>query len=77
MKAIQITVDEGLLARLDRDPEVKRLGRSEVLRRAADAYLRRQRKRTVAEAYRLAYGEGKTPLDDLEGWDEEGVWPEA
>lgn len=77
MKAIQITVDDELLTRLDRDPEVKRLGRSEVLRRAADAYLRRQRKRTVAEAYRLAYGGGKTPLDEIEGWDEEGVWPEA
>jgi len=75
MKAIQITVDDRLLARLDRDPEVKRLGRSAVLRRAAEAYLRDRRKADVADAYRRAYG-GRRGALDLEGWAEEGVWPE-
>ena len=77
MKAIQITVDDALLARLDRDPEVKRAGRSAVFRRAVDLYLRRERKRAVADAYRRAYGAGRTPADELDGWDEEAVWPEA
>ena len=76
MKAIQITVDEALLDRLDRDPDVKQLGRSAVFRRAVDAYLKRQRKRAVAEAYRQAYAGGKASLADLGGWDEEGEWPE-
>src|SRR5206468_3916155 len=58
MKAIQITVDDRLLARLDRDPEVKQFGRSAVFRRAAEAYLRRRGKARVAEAYRRAYGRG-------------------
>ena len=41
MKAMQMTIDEQLLARLDADDEVRRDGRSAVIRRAIDAYLRR------------------------------------
>ena len=75
MKAIQITVDEAFLARFDRDPEVKHLGRSAVLRRAAEAYLRDRRKKAIAAAYRQAY---KKPgnLNELDGWSAEGQWPE-
>ncbi|MGH9256886.1 MAG: ribbon-helix-helix protein, CopG family [Vicinamibacterales bacterium] len=76
MKAIQITVDDRLLARLDADPEVKRLGRSAVFRRAVEAYLSRRRKSTIADAYRRAYGASPGPGDELEGWAGEGVWPE-
>ena len=76
MKAIQITVDDGLLARLDADPEVKRLGRSAVFRHAVDAYLRQRRKRALADAYRQAYGKGDGPRRELEGWADEGIWPE-
>jgi metal-responsive CopG/Arc/MetJ family transcriptional regulator len=75
MKAIQITVDDALLARLDRDPEVKRLGRSAVFRRAVDAYLQQRRKTAIADAYRTAYGRRGAPRD-LENWADEGVWPE-
>jgi metal-responsive CopG/Arc/MetJ family transcriptional regulator len=74
MKAIQITVDERLLATLDADEEVKRDGRSAVLRRAAAAYLRRKRRASIAEAYKRGYGQGTDP--DIEGWADEGVWPD-
>ena len=50
MKAIQITFDEDLLEELDRDPEVRREGRSVVLRRAAFDYLRRKRRSAIAAA---------------------------
>jgi metal-responsive CopG/Arc/MetJ family transcriptional regulator len=74
MKPIQITLDDGLLARLDADPEVQRDGRSAVLRRAAEEYLRRRRKRVVAEQYARAYqGSGAS---GFEGWEDEGQWPE-
>ena len=75
MKAIQITLDERLLVRLDADEEVKRDGRSAVLRRAVADYLRKKRRVAVADAYRRGYG--KHPSDvDLAGWTDEGVWTE-
>lgn len=74
MKAIQITVDDRLLARLDRDPEVKRLGRSAVFRQAVEAYLKARRRTAIAERYRRAYGRGAPR--ELDGWVEEGTWPE-
>ena len=76
MKAIQITVDERLLARLDADPEAKRSGRSAVFRRAVDEYLRRRRRHLIAESYRAAYGAKPGLGREWEGWDEEGAWPE-
>jgi metal-responsive CopG/Arc/MetJ family transcriptional regulator len=76
MKGIQITVDEKLLARLDADSEVRRYGRSAVLRRAAEEYLRRGRKRALASQYAKAYG-GKAGLGaEFAGWEDEGSWPE-
>lgn len=73
MKAVQITLDEKLLAELDADDEVKRDGRSAVLRRAAIDYLRRKRSASIREAYRRGYGSG---AEDLAGWTDEAVWPE-
>ena len=74
MKPIQVTFDERLLKQLDADPEVKRHGRSLVLRKAAYDYLRRKRRTEIAEAYRKAYGKKGAP--ELEGWADEGSWPE-
>ena len=76
MKAIQITLDEGLLARLDAHEEVRREGRSAVLRRAADEYLRRHRKRAIAEQYAKAYGANPDLGAEFIGWEDEGAWPE-
>ena len=75
MKAIQVTFDERLLARLDRDEEVRRDGRSAVLRRAVDQYLSRRRSDRIAAAYRKAYA-GRAADNDLAGWEDEGAWPE-
>ena len=75
MKPIQLLIDEPLLRRLDADDEVKQVGRSEVLRRAAAAYLRRSRVRRVAEAYRKAYAGGGGLGEDWAGWEDEGAWP--
>jgi metal-responsive CopG/Arc/MetJ family transcriptional regulator len=75
MKPIQILIDEPLLRRLDSDEEVRRVGRSAVLRRAAAEYLRRSWTKRVAEAYRRAYT-GKDGLgEEFAGWEDEGSWP--
>jgi metal-responsive CopG/Arc/MetJ family transcriptional regulator len=76
MKAIQITLDEALLARLDADDEVRREGRSAVLRRAADEYLRKRRKRAIADQYAKAYGPRPGLGVEFGGWEDEGLWPE-
>lgn len=68
-------MDEDLLKRLDRDWEVRREGRSAVLRRAAAEYLRRSSARRVAAAYRKAYGAGSGLGSDFSGWEGEGTWP--
>ena len=68
-------MDDDLLARLDRDDEVQRDGRSAVLRRAADLYLRQRRAGSISAAYRRAYT-GDAGLDrEFAGWEQEGVWP--
>jgi metal-responsive CopG/Arc/MetJ family transcriptional regulator len=77
MKAIQITVDQRWLARLDADPEVQEAGRSAVFRRAVDAYLRQRRKERIAEAYRRGYARGSKVEKEFEGWTEEGAWSDA
>ena len=76
MKPIQILIDEPLLARLDAHEDVRRDGRSAVLRRAAAEYLRRHRARAVAEAYRRAYGKHKGLGEEYRGWPGEAAWPE-
>ena len=76
MKAIQVTLDDELLARLDADEEVRRDGRSAVLRRAADEYLRRRRQRAIADQYNKAYGTGAGIAEEFDSWTDQGVWPE-
>jgi hypothetical protein len=77
MKPVQVLFDEALLRRLDADEDVRRLGRSAVLRRMAAQYLRSRRARKTAEAYRRAY-RGRDGLgDEFRGWEGEGAWPET
>ena len=76
MKPIQVTLDEDLLARLDADEEVRREGRSAVLRRAAEEYLRKRRKRAIADQYANAYGAKPSLGAEFDGWEDEGSWPE-
>lgn len=75
MKAIQITVDERLLAKLDSDDEVRREGRSAVIRRALAEYLSKKRRSAIASAYHRGYKKYPT-TNDLAGWAGEGVWPD-
>jgi Ribbon-helix-helix protein, copG family len=76
MKAVQVLFDEPLLRRLDADEEVRELGRSAVLRRAAAEYLRRRRAKRVSELYQRAYSKSGGLGDEFEGWERQGTWPE-
>ena len=76
MKAIQVTFDEALLERLDKNPAVRERGRSAVLREAAADYLKRQDAEEVARRYRAGYCDTSSLDDEFEGWAAEGAWPE-
>lgn len=76
MRAVQITFEEGLLSRLDEDEDVKRLGRSAVVRNLVDEFLRRKREARIDESYRRGYADSGGLGPEFEGWEEEGQWPE-
>ena len=68
-------MDEELLAVLDEDEEVRRSGRSKVLRRLVSAYLESRCEARLDAQYREGYGDDPRVSEELEGWDEEGSWP--
>jgi predicted transcriptional regulator len=75
MKPIQVLIDEALLTELDADDEVRREGRSAVLRRAVRDYLKRRRRQSIARQYRNAYAERQGLGNEFEGWEKQGEWP--
>ena len=75
MKSVQISFDEALLDRLDRDPAVRKQGRSAVLREAAAAYLKRREAEEIASRYQAGYRDVAALDDELEGWAGSGTWP--
>ncbi|MDE2869494.1 MAG: ribbon-helix-helix protein, CopG family [Chloroflexota bacterium] len=77
MKAIQVTFEEALLERLDRDPAVRERGRSAVLREAAATYLARKDAEDIALRYRAGYDDADALGAELAGWTREGVWPQV
>ncbi len=76
MKPIQIMMDRELLEDLDDMEEVKRDGRSAVLRRAATEYVLRRRNELIRERYQRAYGDREGICGEYEGWEDQGAWPE-
>ncbi len=74
MKAIQISIDENLLERLDSYPEAGRRGRSAVIREAVAAYLARKESEAIDRAYQEAYGPNPPEFDS--DWEKEAVWLE-
>jgi len=76
MRAVQFTIDEALLRRIDADREAKELGRSAFLRRAVEHYLRQKRAGEIRNAYRRGYG-SKPPSENEFAVDPEALaWPE-
>jgi metal-responsive CopG/Arc/MetJ family transcriptional regulator len=75
MKAIQVMLDEDLLARLDESEEVRQEGRSAVLRRAATEYLESRQREAISAQYWKAYAEDPGLGKEFEGWEDQGSWP--
>lgn len=75
MKAIQVMFDEQLLRLLADSPDVKQNGRSAVVRRAVQLYLRQRERERIAQEYRNAYSDTADLDQELGGWAGEGEWP--
>ncbi len=73
MKPVKILIDEELLADLDRDEDVRRSGRSKVLRGLVAAYLEGKREARLDAQYQQGYGDNLRGSKELEGWAEEGA----
>jgi metal-responsive CopG/Arc/MetJ family transcriptional regulator len=76
MKAIQVTLDEELLRRLDALPEVTRGGRSAFFRRVARQHLEERRRLEIREAYARGYGNSPVVEGELDTEPERLAWPE-
>jgi metal-responsive CopG/Arc/MetJ family transcriptional regulator len=76
MKAIQITFDESLLEHLDEDEEVRKRGRSAVLRELVREFLDRKRAAAIDAQYRRGYADFDGLGPEFDGWEKMGAWPE-
>lgn len=68
--------DERLLADLDASNDVKKRGRSEIVRRATAEYLAKRREEEIDEQYRRAYAEHPVGEDEFPSWEDQGIGPE-
>ncbi len=70
-------MEEALLKQLDRRPEVRAQGRSGVIGEAVRVWLREQETQSIAARYRAGDRIEPKIEEELAGWTDEGVWPEA
>jgi metal-responsive CopG/Arc/MetJ family transcriptional regulator len=70
-RPVQISIDQKLLDRIDRDPETKRHGRSAFIRAAVELYLAQRRRRDIDARIRAAFeGSAEELLAETEAWAE-------
>jgi metal-responsive CopG/Arc/MetJ family transcriptional regulator len=76
-KPVRISLDRELLARIDRDPQTKKHGRSAFIRDAVELYLAAKRRRDVDRQIAMAYRDrSRELLADVEPWLGAPAWPE-
>jgi metal-responsive CopG/Arc/MetJ family transcriptional regulator len=77
-RPVQISLDRELLARIDRDPQTRKEGRSALIRDAVTLYLEAKRRKEIDAQIRRAYqGHGRDLLDEVEQLLEAQAWPEG
>ena len=75
-RAVQISLEEGLLRRIDADPEARQAGRSAFIRSAAEAYLLARKTREVERAIQRAYaGQADDLVAEVEQLLGKQAWP--
>ena len=76
-KPVQISLDERLLRKIDRDPETRRRGRSAFIRSAVDLYFKATERQAMDEQLRRAYeGRSDELLAEIETLTRKQAWPD-
>jgi metal-responsive CopG/Arc/MetJ family transcriptional regulator len=76
-RSVQISIDEELLRRVDREPEAKRGGRSKLIASALHLYLEARRRRDIDDTIRRVYqGHEKALLHEVEQLMGRQAWPD-
>lgn len=76
MKTVQMTLDERLLDQVDRLVEKLGTSRSAFTRDALSAALEARRERELEELHREGYERHPVEPGELDGWEDEQVWPD-
>jgi metal-responsive CopG/Arc/MetJ family transcriptional regulator len=77
VRPVQISLDEDLLRRIDRDPEAKQKGRSAFIRAATELYLQAKERKGIDDAIRRAYrGKADDLLSEVEDLLGAQAWPD-
>lgn len=75
-RPVQVSIDDELLERIDRDPEAREKGRSAFIRSAVEVYLEAKQRQTVEAAIRRAYdGQADAMLDEVAELLDPQSWP--
>jgi metal-responsive CopG/Arc/MetJ family transcriptional regulator len=75
-RPIQISMEEGVLRRIDTDPETKRRGRSAFIRSAVELYLAARQRHAIDDAITRAYeGHGDDLLEEIQDLMKVQTWP--
>jgi len=74
MTTIEMSIDESLLAKMDRATEELKTTRSAFIREALQLALREHVIRTLEEKHALGYARHPATPDEFEAWEGEQAW---
>jgi metal-responsive CopG/Arc/MetJ family transcriptional regulator len=75
-KAVQISLDETMLRRIDADPHTRRAGRSAFIREAVELYLATKKSRAIDASIKRAYADSADDMrDDARALMDAQAWP--
>jgi metal-responsive CopG/Arc/MetJ family transcriptional regulator len=77
VKAVQVVLDDALLAEANEHSRRLDLNRSALVRRALEEFFARQRRLALEEQHRRGYAAKPVKPGEFDVWDEVQAWPET
>lgn len=76
MRTVQMTLDESLLDRIDREAQKLKTSRSALTREALEMFLKYRQTLVLEKKQIEGYKKFPVEKDELGDWENEQVWPE-